>query len=163
MRAEPRTISEKDQQQIRSVPTSVQVRAESSLGCVDLTDELRRAIAAANVTEGCSFVFCTHTTCAILINEWEDGAFEDLRRHLQTLFPSGEYYAHDDLSRRTQNLQSEERRNGHAHVAQMILGGSSHAVPIGGGRPLLGRWQRLFLLELDEPQERTVRFHIFGH
>jgi thiamine phosphate synthase YjbQ (UPF0047 family) len=31
-----------------------------------------------------------------------------------------------------------------------------------GGEPALGRWQRLLLLELDEPRERRVVFHAFG-
>jgi hypothetical protein len=49
-----------------------------------------------------------------------------------------------------------------AHVMQMLLGGSSHAIPVIGGEPDLGRWQRLLLLELDEPRERRVAFHAFG-
>jgi thiamine phosphate synthase YjbQ (UPF0047 family) len=44
----------------------------------------------------------------------------------------------------------------------MIVGGTSHAIPVAGGEPLLGRWQRLFLLELDEPKDRTIVFHAFG-
>jgi thiamine phosphate synthase YjbQ (UPF0047 family) len=44
----------------------------------------------------------------------------------------------------------------------MLLGGSSHAIPVTGGEPALGRWQRLLLLELDEPKERRVVFHVFG-
>jgi thiamine phosphate synthase YjbQ (UPF0047 family) len=82
---------------------------------------------------------------------------------VEDLIPQGIYYAHDDLERRTQNLQEgHERANGRSHVTQMLLGGSSHAIPVAAGEPLLGRWQRLLLLELDEPKERTVLFHVFG-
>ncbi len=137
--------------------------AGSRLDYVDLTDELRRAIKDAGVTEGCAVAFCAHTTCALLINEWESGALEDLRRRLEALVPSDAEYLHDDLDRRTENVEeAHERPNGRSHVAQMLLGGSSHAIPVSGGEPLLGRWQRLLLLELDDPKPRRIVFHVFG-
>jgi len=130
---------------------------------LDVTDDLRRAIKDSGVIEGCAVAFCAHTTCALLINELEEGALVDLRDRLERLVPPNIYYAHDDLERRTQNLQEgHERKNGQAHVTQMVLGATSHAIPVQGGEPLLGRWQRLLLLELDEPKERTVLFHVFG-
>lgn len=133
------------------------------LDFVDLTEELARAVKDSGVTEGCAVAFCAHTTAALVINEWEDGALEDFRARLEQLVPDDVAYSHDDLERRTQNLQEgHERPNGRSHVAQMLIGGSSHAIPVTGGKPLLGRWQRLMLIELDEPKERTVVFHVFG-
>lgn len=130
---------------------------------VDLTDELRRAIKDAGVTEGVAVAFCPHTTCNLLINEWEDGAIADFQARIEQLVPDDVYYAHDDMERRTQNLQEgHERRNGHAHVKQMLLTATSHAIPVSAGEPLLGRWQRLLLVELDDPKERQVIFHVFG-
>jgi secondary thiamine-phosphate synthase enzyme len=107
--------------------------------------------------------FCPHTTCTLLINEWEEGALSDFRDRLEALVPDDDYYAHDDMERRTQNLQeAHERQNGHAHVKQMLMSATSHAIPVAAGEPLLGRWQRLLLLELDDPKERQVAFHVFG-
>jgi len=148
---------------VKATTTTIRVQPRERLDVLDLTDELRRAIKDSGVTEGCAVAFCAHTTCALLINEWEDGALDDLRRRLDSLVPANVYYAHDDLERRTQNLQEgHERENGRSHVAQMIVGGSSHAIPVSGGEPLFGRWQRLLLLELDEPKDRDVVFHVFG-
>ncbi len=148
---------------MKATTTTIRVQPRERLDVLDLTDELRRAIKDSGVTEGCAVAFCAHTTCALLINEWEDGALDDLRRRLDSLVPADVYYAHDDLERRTQNLQEgHERENGRSHVAQMIVGGSSHAIPVSGGEPLFGRWQRLLLLELDEPKDRDVVFHVFG-
>lgn len=148
---------------MRSTTIEVAVTAGQRLSFLDLTDDLRRAVKDAGVTDGCAVAFCAHTTCTLLINECEDGALDDLRRRVEALIPEGIYYAHDDLERRTQNLQEgHERANGRSHVTQMLLGGSSHAIPVAAGEPLLGRWQRLLLLELDEPKERTVLFHVFG-
>src|SRR4029450_8948675 len=101
--------------------------------------------------------FCAHTTCALLINEWEDGALADFRRHLTELIPQdGVYYAHDDFTVRTQNMHEDERKNGHAHVKAMLLSATSHAVPVVAGEPGFGRWQRLILFEMDDPKERTI-------
>lgn len=142
--------------------TAISVRAEERFGFVDLTDQLRAAIASSFLEEGLCIAFCRHTTCGLLINEWEDGAQEDLLRRLDVLVPPGAYYAHDDLTRRTQNLVPDERANGRAHVLQMIVGGNSQVVPVAGGMPLLGRWQRLFMLELDEPRDRQIILQTTG-
>jgi thiamine phosphate synthase YjbQ (UPF0047 family) len=44
----------------------------------------------------------------------------------------------------------------------MLMGATSHAIPVIAGEPAFGQWQRLILLELDEPKERQVLFHVFG-
>lgn len=144
--------------------TTTEVTALERYGYIDLTDELQRAIKDSGVTDGAAIAFCAHTTCALLINEWEDGALEDFRARVRTLVPDeDEYYAHDDLGRRTQNLaESHERANGHAHVKAMLLSATSHAIPVIAGEPAFGRWQRLILLELDDPKERQISFHVFG-
>lgn len=148
---------------MKSTTSTIRVCAERRHGVVDLTDDLRRAIKDAGVTQGCAVAFCSHTTAALVVNEWEDGVHDDLRARLSRLLPDGEYYAHDDMERRTQNVQEDhERPNGRAHVSAMLLGGTSHAIPVGDGEPMLGRWQRLFLLELDEPRDRDVLVHVFG-
>lgn len=131
-------------------------RANRRLGFVDLTDHLETSLTRAGIWDGACVAFSRHTTCALLINEWEDGALEDLRDRIRWLFPPDDYYAHDDHSRRTQNLMPAERRNGQAHVAAMLMGGASLAIPVRRGRLMLGRWQRVILLELDHPKDRSV-------
>jgi len=148
---------------MRAVTSELVVRAESRFGFVDLTQDLRRSVKDAGISDGCVVAFCAHTTCCLLINEWEEGALADLRRRIEVLVPADDVYAHDDLQRRRQNLEDgHERPNGRSHVAQMLLGGSSQAIPLSQGKPAFGRWQRLLLLELDEPKERHVLLHVFG-
>ncbi len=148
---------------MRSMTTTVEVTASERYGFLDLTDDLRRAIKDAGVTEGAAIAFCEHTTAALLINEWEEGAMADFRRHLTELVPhEGIYYAHDDFDIRTQNMNEDERKNGHAHVKAMMLSATSHAIPVVAGEPGFGRWQRLIFLELDEPKERRITFQVFG-
>lgn len=148
---------------MKSATITSEVTAPERYAYLDLTEDLERAIKDAGVTDGAVVAYCPHTTCALLINEWEDGALEDFRDRLLHLVPDDVYYAHDDLDRRTQNLDEvHERRNGHSHVKAMLLSATSHAIPVAAGEPMLGRWQRLILFEMDEPKERQVVFHVFG-
>jgi secondary thiamine-phosphate synthase enzyme len=148
---------------MRTSRSSIAVRPAGRLDVVDLTDDLRRAVKDSGVTQGFVIAFCPHTTCTLILNELEEGALDDLRRRLDELVPDGIYYAHDDLARRTQNLQEgHERANGRSHVAHMVLGGASQTIPVEAGEPALGRWQRLLLVELDEPKDRGVELRVYG-
>lgn len=147
---------------LRSSTTIHTVEATARLGFVDLTPLLERAVRDELVGDGFAIVFSRHTTCALVINELEDGVQSDIAGRLDELFPPSIYYAHDDLSIRTQNLQPGERANGHSHVASMLMGGTSHTIPIAGGELLLGRWQRLLLVELDEPKPREIVFQTYA-
>lgn len=148
---------------MKSATTTIEVTPSARFAYLDLTDDLRRAIKDSGITDGAAVAYCPHTTCALLINEWEDGAMEDFRARMQTLVPEDVYYAHDDLERRTQNLDEvHERQNGHSHVKAMLLSATSHAIPVIAGEPAFGRWQRLILFEMDDPKERQVLFHVFG-
>jgi secondary thiamine-phosphate synthase enzyme len=142
--------------------SSIEVVADRRLSVVDLTDDLLRAIKDSGVTDGCAVAFCAHTTCVLMINELEDGTIEDMGRAIEAFAPPDAYYAHDDMERRTQNLTENERVNGAAHVGAMLLGGTSHPIPVIAGEAALGEWQRLLLLELDEPKARIITFQIFG-
>ncbi len=148
---------------MKSKTTSIEVAAMERYSYLDLTEELQRAIKDSGVTDGAAIAFCAHTTAALLINEWEDGALSDFRERVKALVPEDVYYSHDDMERRTQNLEeSHERANGHSHVKSMLLSATSHAIPVVAGEPGFGRWQRLILFEMDEPKERQVTFHVFG-
>jgi secondary thiamine-phosphate synthase enzyme len=148
---------------VNSWTTTIDVPAMGQYSYLDLTEDLQRAIKDSGVTDGAAVAFCAHTTAALLINEWEDGALEDFRKLVRRLVPEDTYYAHDDMGRRTQNLEeSHERQNGHCHAKSMLLSATSHTIPVAGGEPMFGRWQRLILFEMDEPKERQVTFHVFG-
>ena len=61
-------------------------------------------------------------------------------------------YRHDDPAVRTVNLTADERPNGHAHCRALLLP-TSVCLNIVDGRLQLGRWQRVFFVELDGPRE----------
>lgn len=143
-------------------PLDLVVHTRNRFDFIDLTEHLAERIGQNVLFEGACVAFVRHTTCGLIVNEWETGALADLRRRLEELFPTDAYYEHDDLSRRTENLVPGERPNGHAHVAQMLMGATSLTIPVRSGRLLLGRWQRVILIELDRPRDRMVAVQLLG-
>lgn len=128
----------------------------------DLTSLVRDVVSRSEVRHGHATVYTPHTTTSIVINESETGFLNDFRRMIQAAVPEGIYYEHDDHNVRTENLQEDEFINGHAHVRQLLVGQPSVTVPIVDGELLLGQWQRIMFVELDQARDRRAFIHAQG-
>jgi len=135
---------------------TITLQTRSQVELVDLTDFATVTAASSTMLYGVLHLFCPHTTCGLVINELEDGLHQDLTAFVERVVPAEQYYAHDDLARRWQNLTDAERPNGHSHLRAMLLTQPSLMIPVASGTLCLGRWQRAFLLEFDGARERTV-------
>jgi secondary thiamine-phosphate synthase enzyme len=136
-------------------------------GCgqfLDVTDDVVEVVGRSEVRSGMALVYSPHTTCSVLINERESGFLEDFTRVMDALVPLDGSYKHDDLEARTENLADDPHDipNGWAHCRQSLLGNASQAIPIVDGRLLLGRWQRVFFVELDRARDRRVLIQVMG-
>jgi secondary thiamine-phosphate synthase enzyme len=129
---------------------------------VDVTPAVERLVRESGVQDGIAIVFCPHTTAAIRVNENEPLLISDMEEFLKRVAPRDLYYRHNDFAIRTHNMTEDECPNAHAHCQHLLLG-ASEAVPIEDGRLALGRWQRIFLVELDRPRMREVTLQVFGH
>ncbi len=136
-------------------------RTHKSPEFLDITKEVEEVVATCGVREGIALVFSCHTTAAIRINENEPLLLRDMEEFLKRLAPRELYYCHNDFGIRTHNMTPEECPNAHAHLQHLLLG-ASEAVPIREGKLALGRWQRIFLVELDRPREREVLVQVVG-
>lgn len=128
---------------------------------IDLTDVVSRQLERCPVREGYVLVFSRHTTAGVVIQENEPLLLQDMARKLAQIASPDEAYAHDDFSIRTENLIEEMEANGHAHCQGLFIGQSVH-VPVHEGQLQIGRWQRIFLLELDSPRAREVVVQFVG-
>ena len=128
---------------------------------IDVTRELAEFVEQTGVEHGFLNVQSSHTTAAIVINEHEPLLLEDMKQMLERMAPRDAAYAHDDFSIRTVNLEPGEPPNGHSHCKSLFLP-SSETINVLNGRLALGRWQRVFLLELDGPRVRTVSLTLLG-
>ena len=122
---------------------------------VDLTDDLKGAVERAEVSNGMALVYSPHTTCAIVINELEDGIADDFADALEGLAPTAGRYRHDER-------EEEHSPNGHSHVRAGVLASSSQTIPIVDGSLMLGRYQRVFFCELDSSRARKVFIQVIG-
>jgi secondary thiamine-phosphate synthase enzyme len=139
---------------------SLRIVTTAPLEIVDLTPRLERLVVAARLDTGWVSVQSRHTTCGLAVNEHEPRLLGDLAALLERLAPRAAGYAHDALHLRD-DVPPDERPNGHAHAKALLLrtGETLHVV---GGRLMLGRWQRLLLLELDGPRERELSLVALG-
>ncbi len=126
---------------------------------LDITNDVQSVVQAAGVQRGVAHIYVMHTTAAIRINENEPLLLRDFQRFLERIAPAGEgLYEHDDLLRRPEAPLGESR-NGQAHCQQLLCS-TAETVPIVDGRLDMGRWQRIFLIELCGPRERMVTVHL---
>src|SRR5438552_14060228 len=131
---------------------------------IDVTEDVREVVGKSEVRNGMALVYSPHTTCAIVINEKESGFIRDFETLVRSIVPQDASYLHDDLTLRTENLEDDDHDvpNGHAHCAQGLLASASQAIPIVDGALQLGRWQRVFFLELDRARDRRVLIQVLG-
>ena len=139
---------------------SLQVHTEAP-GFVDITEPVVNFVEESGMLVGLLTIFSKHTTAAIVVQEKESMLMKDINLFLESLAPRNGPYHHNNFELRTENMQEEESPNGHAHLQHMLLG-SSQAIPIVAGKLALGRWQRIFLVELDSPRDREVQFLMTG-
>jgi len=128
---------------------------------IDITADVLQAVADSGVREGTVTVFSRHTTAAVKINENEPLLLEDMARFLDDAAPPEGEYRHNDFLVRTENMTEDECPNGHSHCQHLLLS-ASETIPVCDGSVLLGRWQRVFLIELDRPRRREVVIQVVG-
>jgi secondary thiamine-phosphate synthase enzyme len=140
---------------------TLRLKTEAPTQFIDITAWVDRVVRQRGVDCGVAQIQALHTTAAIAVNENEPLLLGDFAAMLERLAPSDALYAHDDTERRRANLLPDERPNGRAHARALLLG-PSKLVTIRDGRPELGRWQSIFLVELDGPRERSVSIIVMG-
>jgi len=128
---------------------------------IDITGEVEALLEDSNIREGSVLIYSRHTTAAIKINENEPLLLKDMAHFLERVAPREADYKHNDFVIRTANMTEDECPNGHSHCQHLLLG-ASERIPVSEGRLLLGRWQRVFLVELDRPRKREVIVQIQG-
>jgi len=120
---------------------------------IDLTADVAEAVRRSGVHAGIAQVFCVGSTAAVGTVEFEPGLRADVPEMLDRLMPPSRDYGHE---------QTWHDGNGHSHLQATLLG-PSLSIPVAEGKPVLGVWQQVFLLECDvRPRQRTVVVTILG-
>jgi secondary thiamine-phosphate synthase enzyme len=146
---------------IRVLRHSITVETQQPIQFIDITDLVAAVVASSDLRDGLITVYARHTTAGIIINEAEPLLLEDMARTLEDLAPRHATYHHDNFEIRTVNMTPDERANGHAHCQRLFVG-ASETIPVADGRLMVGRWQRIFFVELDGSRRREVLIQGMG-
>ncbi len=158
--AESLLLQETESPWHRAAHAQVDLRTEASFQLVDVTAIVAERVRRSGVWLGTACVQSRHTTAALFVNEDEPLLLQDLEGFLRRLVPPG-LYRHDDLAARRGPVPLDERPNGHAHL-QAVLLPTAVSLNVVDGELDLGRWQSVFLAELDGPRQRTLSILISG-
>ena len=114
---------------------------------VDITEAIQELVSQGEEASGVCVVFAAHTTCALTTADLDPGTDVDFLRALRGILPELKYrHPHDP-------------EHTPDHILSSIIG-ASVSVPFVNHQLALGTWQRIVLVELDGPRERTV--HVAG-
>ena len=119
----------------------------------DITEKVNRALRESEIEDGIVTIFVPGATGAVTTIEYEPGLLQDLPAALERLFPKGIEYEHE---------YRWHDGNGHSHVRASFLG-SSLTVPFRNKTLMLGTWQQVVFVELDnKKRSRRVILQILG-
>ncbi len=123
---------------------SIKTRQKTDL--VDITEQVREAVAAEGIEAGICMLFVPHTTAAVTINENADPSVQDdILMMMNRLIPWDAAYRHQE-------------GNSPAHIKASLVG-ASEMIAVDGGRLVLGIWQGIFFCEFDGPRSRKLHVH----
>jgi secondary thiamine-phosphate synthase enzyme len=120
---------------------------------VNVTDALQAFVRESGIAYGIVCVANPGSTAGLTTIEFEPGAVADLKLALERIAPQGAHYEHD---------AAWGDGNGFAHLRSALVG-ASLALPVVGGRPVLGTWQQVVLCDFDHrPRTRRLVVTIVG-
>ena len=116
----------------------------AEFGHADITAELVKVVGKSGVRNGVLTVQMLGSTGALTTIEYEAGALSDLRGALEKVAPVDGDYEH--------NVRWGDG-NGFSHVRSALLK-TSLSIPVVDGELVLGTWQQVVAINLDN-RERT--------
>ena len=120
------------------------MRLAAEFGHADITAELVKVVGKSRVRNGVLTVQMLGSTGALTTIEYEAGALSDLRDALERVAPADGDYEH--------NARWGDG-NGFSHVRSALLK-TSLSIPVVDGELVLGTWQQVVEINLDN-RERT--------
>jgi secondary thiamine-phosphate synthase enzyme len=123
-------------------------------GLTDITGPVLGWVAEQGLQTGLLTLWCRHTSASLTVQENAAPAVRaDILRFFEALVPEDETrYAHGD----------EGPDDMPAHLRTMLTD-TQLSIPVAAGRPVLGRWQGLYLFEhRHAAHRREIVLHLLG-
>jgi secondary thiamine-phosphate synthase enzyme len=126
---------------------------QGEVAIIDITEKINAKLRESGIEDGIVTVFVPGATGAITTIEYEPGLLRDLPNALERLFPKGIGYEHE---------YRWHDGNGHSHIRASFLG-PSLTVPFRAKKLMLGTWQQVVFIELDNKRRsRRIILQITG-
>jgi len=134
---------------------TLQLETTEPIQLLDITDQVRTAVAASGLRNGLVTLLSGHTTAYLSLNERETELQRDMVAFLKRFVPRDGDYRHNVAP-------VDDRDNAHSHLLGLLMN-ASESIPVAGGELLLGGWQSVFFVELDGPRpKRSVTLQLLG-
>ena len=131
----------------------VKFKTKGAGAIVDLTLEMKEAVANSAAASGTITAFVPGSTGGITTMEYEPGLIKDLPAMMEHLVPSKQEYEHD---------KTWHDGNGFSHLRGSLIG-PGITVPFSHKNLFLGTWQQVVFLEFDNrARDREIILHIVG-
>lgn len=140
---------------------TIEFKTDKTLEFIDVTEKVEEFVKESQIKDGLVNIQILHTSSALIVNENEPLLIEDFKKNIEGIALSSEIYQHDNLEKRTVNVCQNECINGHSHCKAIHFLANA-TLNIIGGKLQLGRWQRVFLVELDRPRDRKIQIQVMG-
>ncbi len=129
--------------------SSFDIKTEPYCDVINITKQVQNAVKGSGIGEGMVNVHVAGSTGGISTTEYEPGLVKtDIEAFLEKIIPYDKDYAHH---------QTWGDHNGAGHLRSFLIG-TSETFPVQNGKPILGTWQQIIFLELDE-KRRTRRIY----
>jgi secondary thiamine-phosphate synthase enzyme len=128
-------------------------KAPTRRALINITPEVREALAESGVQEGLCLVNAMHITASVFINDDESGLHQDYEAWLEELAP------HAPIEQYRHNRTGED--NADAHLKRQIMG-REVMVAVTKGKLDFGPWEQIFYGEFDGRRRKRVLVKIIG-
>jgi len=124
---------------------NIHTRKKSEL--IDITEEVKKIVAAEKTKDGTIFLFVPHTTAGLTINENSDPSVKsDIIGKMNEMIPEDDGYSHSE-------------GNSASHIKSSLFGNELFFF-IENGQLVLGTWQGIYFCEFDGPRDRELYLKI---
>jgi secondary thiamine-phosphate synthase enzyme len=126
------------------------VASEGRLEVLNVTPELKAAVAELEATDGLVLASTPHTSAALSTNEYDEPLLEDMIATFTDLVPPNDGYFHD-----LEHIREGEAPNAHAHLISAMIK-RPVLLLLEQGELGLGTWEEVLFFELCGPRKREV-------
>jgi len=127
--------------------SNFQVKTSTKDQILDITDEVNEVIKKSNKKNGVCVLSVLHTTCGLTTADLDPGTDLDLLEAFRKMLPKISY-------RHPHNPSHTDD-----HILSSILG-TSLSLVFQNQTLSLGTWQRVILVELNGPRDRTIAYSL---